>query len=122
MKKYTVDYIVELHIKSDNIIELNMASNDSKKHNREMKKLAKLFVIMEENRELAERVLATLLNYDCITTKINSATECLKLGIYIQKAENILEEIASMENIGLNRLNAEMTLRVWQGEMPGKTL
>ena len=114
--------IINLHIESDKIIDVASMSGDYKTNNKEFKKRNKLFKILEEDLDMAKEVYEQLLAHDCITTKISAASECLKLGIYTSKAEQILEEISKREDIGIRRFNAEMVLKVWRGEFPGKTL
>ena len=72
--------------------------------------------------ELAKQVYDVLLNHECITTRGNSSVECLRLGIYIDRAVKNLEEIAKMKDIGIRSLSAEMSLKLWRGEIEGKHL
>ena len=121
-KELSSQDIINLHIESDIIIESASITGDYKTSNKEFKKRNKLFVLLEKDLDMAKEVYKHLLNHDCITTKISASSECLKLGIYINEAEQILEEISKRNDIGTRRLNAEMVLRVWRGEFPGKTL
>jgi len=114
--------IITLHIRSDELIDSAIINGDYKTNNREHKKRAQLFQILSKDIELAKEVYGHLLIHHCITTKISSASECLRLNIYVDKAVEILEEISNRTDIGVRRTNAEMVLRVWRGEFPGKTL
>ena len=117
VKKY-----VEKHMASDMIIESVSMTTDYKTNNREAKKLNKLFQELSSDIELAKEVYEILLNSDCRTTRGISSTECLRLGIYIDKAVENLEEIAKMKDIGIMSFSAEMSLKLWRGEIEGQHL
>jgi len=121
-KKLTAEQIVALHIASDELCDIADLTGDYRTHNREFKKKLKLFDILKDDIELAKVVYDGLLEYDNITTKTSAAASCLKLGIYVNRAEQTLEEISRRNDIGIRRGNAEMTLMVWRGDVPGKTL
>ena len=121
MEKKIEEY-VEKHIASDLIIESVKMTNDYKINNREAKKLNKLFIELSKDIELAKQVYSILLDNDCITTRAISSAECLRLGIHIEKSIKKLEEISKMLDIGITRFEAEMTLKIWRGEIKGKHL
>ena len=122
MKNYNAEELISLQIKSDKVIESLDIALGARIHNREMKKKVKLFDYMKGDIELSKQVLSSLITYDCITTQISASTECLKLGIFIKEAESVLQKISSRTDIGISAYNAEMVLRVWNSEFPGKTL
>ncbi|NLB81904.1 MAG: hypothetical protein GX800_09940 [Clostridiaceae bacterium] len=121
-KKLTAQEIVNLHIESDKISDIATVEGDYRTNNREGKKINKLFTLLAHDIELAQEVYGILLDYDNITTRTEAAAACLKLSIHKNKAVQVLEELSKRNDIGIRRLNAEMTLRVWRGEFPGKTL
>jgi len=121
-KNISIQEIIELHIQSDEIIDIATVNGDYKTNNKEFKKRNKLFKFVENDIEMAKEVYSHLLMHPCITTKISSASECLKLNIYIDEAVEILEEISKRADVGIRGLSAEMVLRVWRGEFPGNTL
>jgi hypothetical protein len=114
--------IVDLHVKSDRIIESVSMTGDYRTNNREAKKLYRLFLILKEDLTLAKEVYSQLLWHDCVTTRSISAAECLRLSIFVQEAVHVLEEISGRDDIGITSFHAEMALRIWRGEFPGKTL
>jgi hypothetical protein len=121
-KELSLQDIINLHIGSDRIIDSASMIGDYKTNNKEFKKRDKLFRLLEKDLDMAKEVYKHLLGHDGITTKISASSECLKLGLYISEAEQILEEMSKRKDIGTRRLSAEMVLRVWRGEFPGKTL
>jgi hypothetical protein len=121
-RNLSLQEVVKLHIKSDEIIDYATINGDYKTNNKEFKKRDKLFQIVSEDIDLAKEVYSHLLAHSCITTKISSASECLKLNIYTDESIKILEELSKRTDIGVRRTNAEMVLRVWNGEFLGKTL
>lgn len=121
-KKLTPQEIEALHVQYDEAIDSAALNGDYKTNNREFRRLDKLFRITSEDMDLAMAVYKNLLTRACVTTRISSSAECLKLGIYVDKAVEVLEELSKRTDIGIRRLNAEMVLRVWRGDFPGKTL
>lgn len=114
--------IINLHIESDRIIEAALMSGDSKTNNKEVKKLNKLTAPLKDDLELAKYVYGELFKSDCIRSRCHAAVDCLRLGIHINEAEQILEELSQRDDIGITRTGCEMALKVWRGEVPGKTL
>ena len=114
--------IIRKHLALDGIIEKALADGDFRANNRAAKELMALFRTVSANRALAERVYCCLLKESCPRTQAHAASECLRMGIYIQEAEQILEKLARREDIGITALGAEYTLKVWRGEISGKSL
>ena len=122
--KETLTYndIIRLHIESDEKSDIATIEGDYKVNNREGRKIQKIFNVLSRDIDLAKKVYKVLLEYDNITTKTEAAAACLKLGIHEDKAIQTLESISKRNDIGVRRLNAEMVIRVWKGEFPGRTL
>ena len=120
--KDKVKEFVDKHIASDLVIESVAMTTDYKTNNREAKKLNKLFEELSKDIELAKAVYEILLDNECVTTRGISSAECLRLGIHIDKAVKNLEEISRMKNIGIRSLSAEMSLKLWRGEVEGQHL
>lgn len=112
MKDKAKDIICK-HIDSDRIIESVSMTSDFKTHNKEMKKLDKLVKSISQDIELCEIVYSELLNSENPVTLLNSASECLKINIYIEKAVAILKLLAKRKDIGIISFNAEMMLNEW---------
>lgn len=114
--------IVDLHVKSDRIIEAVKMTSDYRVNNREAKKLYRLFLILKEDLTLAKEVYSQLLWHDCVTTRSIAAAECLRLNIFVQEAVSVLEEISKRDDVGITRFEAETALQIWRGEVPGRSL
>ena len=114
--------IIRRHIESDRIIEVALMSGDSKTNNKEVKKLNKLTAPLKDDLELAKIVYGELFKSDCMRSRCHAAVDCLRLGIHISEAEQILDELSQRDDIGITRLGCEMALKLWRGEIPGKTL
>lgn len=122
MKKMTAEEIIKKHSESDKIIDELSSSDDYKRSNQEAKKLHKLHNYLQENTSLAKEVYGALLKSECVTSRSISAAECLRIGIFIEEAEETLETIGQRDDIGIRSFNAKMALKIWRGEIPGKTL
>lgn len=107
------DFICK-HIDSDRIIESVSMTSDFKTHNKEIKKLDKLVKSISQDIELCEIVYSELLKSENPVTLLNSASECLKINIYIEKAVAILKLLAKRKDIGIISFNAEMMLNEWR--------
>lgn len=106
------DFICK-HIDSDRIIESVSMTSDFKTHNKEMKKLDELVKSISQDIGLCEIVYSELLSSENPVTLLNSASECLKINIYIEKAVAILKVLAKRKDIGIISFNAEMMLNEW---------
>lgn len=122
MKELTKQEAIELHVKSDMIIQNAICIGDYKTNNKEFRKRKKLVDFLGTRTDLAKEVFSELLENECLETQMSSAAECLKQGIFIEKAEKILKEISARTDIGILSFSAEMILRVWRGEYPGHKL
>jgi len=120
-KSMSAQEIIEKRIENDLLIEA-LSVRDYKKNNRIVDKNFKLFKLLKIDLELAKLVYKELLSYDCVITRLTAAGECLSLGIYIEEALRILTEMSNRGDIGIRSFEAELTLKVWRGEVPGKTL
>ncbi|MDR1018808.1 MAG: hypothetical protein LBM02_08925 [Lachnospiraceae bacterium] len=93
----------------------------SKQYNKLVKEKLKYISIINEDIELATQIYSELLLSDNKETLIQTSTDCLRIGIFVEKATQILEEIAGGE-FGLNRVTARSVLDVYNGKYLGKHL
>ena len=105
-----VKKIIEKHIASDLIIESVAMTTDFKTHNKEMKKLRRLFETISQDKELCIKVYSQLLVNDNAVTLLNSASECLQLNIFVNESINILKALSKRNDVGIISFNAEKML------------
>lgn len=119
MKKVlSAQAIIAKHIESDKIIEF-VATTDDKVNNREVDKLMKLLDKLKGNIELAKEVYGVLLQHENDITRFHAAGECSRLGIYTEKAKQVLEELSDRSDI--NNLYLETGLKMWRSGVPDST-
>ena len=88
-------------------------SGDYKKGNREAKKLTRMFKYLEKDSILAKEIIDYLLNSDNIFLKLEGLSYNLALNKDVQYSLKMLEDLSQNDSIGIYRLNAEMTIKVW---------
>ena len=87
---------------------------DSRKANKAYAKLRQIYDKFRQDDALAEGILTTCLRSDNAGVRIWAAAHLLGLKKHIGEAEKVLAEISQMDNIGVIRSTAEMTLKVWK--------
>ncbi|WAM32025.1 HEAT repeat domain-containing protein [Caldicellulosiruptor naganoensis] len=92
------------------------SDGDYRTANKQYSRLTKIYKILEKDKDLREKVLRELLKDENIYVSSWAAAHCLGLNIYVDEAVKLLEEIAKRKDIGILRLDAEMTLKVWREE------
>lgn len=117
IKKYA-----EKHIEADLNIKKANLTVDFKTNNKERKKLEKLFSELSKDRILFEAVYAELLESSEEVTLLTASSECLKNKIFVKKAEENLLKLSKRKDLAMISFEAEMVLKVWYGEIKGKTL
>ena len=114
--------IISIFIMSHEIMKKAMDEGNYRKNNKEAKKLSKFIAPLKEDLELARYVYGELLKADFVSVRSHAAIECLRMGIHTHESEQILKELSKRNDIGVTRTACEMALRLWRGEIPGKTL
>lgn len=92
-----------------------------KQHNKATRELFALSKEISQDQELATGVFAVLLQSEDAFVRTTAAAHCLKYGFHEQQAEKLLEKTSKGKD-KMAAFSAEMTLSVWRGEVPGKTL
>ena len=92
-----------------------------RKHNRAMAQLSKLVAQISENPTLADAVFGQLLKTQDRKVQLHAAVHCLKYGYHIDQAVCLLEKMMQETNPFL-AFEAEMSLLVWRGGVPGRKL
>jgi len=103
------------------------SKKDIRKNNRDAKKLIKMRNIIKNNREMFMEVYCFLLKSDNKKVQVSAAVDCLNSDVYIEEALEILNEVSQEVNSDelderLTAFSAEMALRIYNGEFPGKKL
>jgi hypothetical protein len=120
MKK-TAEEIVNEYISFATIEGETKLTGDYQKGNKMSKKLSKIFDKLKQDNALAENVINSLLKSNSERAKSLAAVDALRLGIFISEAIAILEEVSSSRQDILG-FGCEMALKIYRGEIPGKTL
>lgn len=91
------------------------------RHNRAVKQLEKLHEEVKENKEMAEKIYNKLMNQEEESVRVTAASYCLAMNIKTEKAEEVLKEIIQKGKSPVERLEAKMTIKIWNDER-GKTI
>lgn len=89
-------------------------AGDSRTANKQYTILKRIFVKAQKDIETAKIFYKNLRNNSEPNVKLWASAHSLALGLDIAVAENILDVLSKNENIGILRINAEMTLKVWK--------
>ncbi|MBQ7012196.1 MAG: hypothetical protein IJN63_10865 [Clostridia bacterium] len=120
-KELSVDEIVEMHVKSDLIIDECMKTLNKRStliNNREVKKLNKLIQSYKDDKETAKQVYEKLFAHSNSRVRSHAAVECLRIGIFEEVAVKTLEEIELQT--GITAHGARWALKLWRGEIKGR--
>lgn len=110
-----IDQCMKLCTKQDDYTSVNV-----KRHNKAMDTLEKYAAELTKTPELAREVFSQLLVHESRAVRLSSAAKCLKYGFCIESAVEVLQVLETGED--MCAFSAEMTLKVWRGEIPGKKL
>jgi hypothetical protein len=117
-----IEYVQKIKDIDNEIINIDPFKDlKARKHNSLVKKKRKITKIINNKIELAEQVYSVLLKSDNIETLITTSTDCLRIGIFVEQAISILENI-DKNSTGENSFNAMMILRIYRGEVPNRDL
>lgn len=90
------------------------ADGDYKTANKQYAILKKIYKKFDKNRLVAKNALEVLFKQDSVSVKIWASSHALSLNILTGDAEKILKHFSEDQNIGILRLDAEMTLKEWK--------
>lgn len=88
-----------------------------KKGNKASDKLFKIIEVMKQDINLAKTMLDVLMISGEPNVKIWACGTALDIDYKAKEAEQILEELSNSSELGILRLDAEMTLSIWKGEI-----
>lgn len=92
-----------------------------RKHNWAMDRLAVMAAKLSKEPDLAGEVFGALLKHNSSQVLVSAAAHCLKYEIHTAEAEQVLKKIEKSSD-RYAAFQAEMTLKVWAGEISGKEL
>ena len=120
MRKIDKSNLIEKYIEYATIEGETKLSGDYKKGNEMVKKLNKIVETIQGDEQLAKDVLSAVLSSNSVRARGLAAVDALRLNIFVNEAVKTLEEISLREDIW--GFGSKMALRIWRGEVPGKTL
>ena len=117
MKEIKEEDIINQYIKQFITLCRKTGNYDNKigvaRHNRAVKQLEKLHEEVKENEEMAKEIYNELMNSEEESVKATAASYCLAMNIKTKKAEEVLKEIIQRGKNPIERLEAKMTIKIW---------
>ena len=95
-------------------------SGDHKTGNAMVKKLNKIVELIKDDTSHTQTVFLAIMQSDSFRARSLAAVDALKLNILIDEAVSVLEE--SLKRTDILGFGSEMALKLWRGEVSGKTL
>ncbi len=86
---------------------------DYKTANKQYGNLVKIYKKLEKDHLFADSIFEMLFRHENASVRIWAAAHALKLNIRTDEAENVLKKASEDHNIGILRLDSEMTLKEW---------
>lgn len=99
---------------------LSKLSGDYNKGNILAKRLHEIFLVLQSDPVIAVRVLDIVLQSNSLRARSLGAVDALRLNILVTEAVSVLEEAS--ESPDIFGLGSKMALKIWRGEVPGRTL
>ncbi|MDD4496174.1 MAG: hypothetical protein PHV32_17840 [Eubacteriales bacterium] len=91
-----------------------LKNGDKKTANKHYTALKIIYKSLQKESELQTEIFRLLLSDQSYYVNAWAAAHCLGLKILINEAIKVLEELSQRKDIGITRLDAEMTLKVWK--------
>lgn len=95
-------------------------NGDYKTGNSMVKKLNRIYEAIKGDMDVAQNVLGSVMKSNSTRARSLSAVDALRLNICVKEAIDVLEDEAKRDDI--LGFGCEMALKLWRGEIPGKTL
>ena len=118
----TIEQFVEKFESLYEKIRIATLNGDYISGNRAEKEKRKLYNKLSQHEELTINVLENLLKSSNVVARISAASYLLKLNVNVKFCLKMLKEISKNKEYGIFCFNAEMTLKVYNGEIPNRTL
>ena len=97
------------------------SNRDVRRHNKAMDTLREYAAEISRSPVLAKEAFSQLLAHESVSVRLSAAAACLKYGICVDPAVEVLRTIEAGDD-KMSAFTAEMTLKVWQGHFPGHSL
>jgi hypothetical protein len=114
MKKQDLTDYHDKYIEAAKLQGESIQAGDSKTANRQYTILKRIFIKAQKDINAAKIFYKNLRSNAEPNVKLWACAHSLALGIDVDEAENILNNLSQNEEIGILSLNAEMTLKVWK--------
>ncbi|MFD2212101.1 hypothetical protein [Metabacillus endolithicus] len=111
-----INDLTELFIENALIQGKSTINGDSKRGNKASDNLYKISIVMKEDRELAEEMLDILLCHTEPNVIIWACGIALDIDYKSIEVENMLKKLAHSNELGILSFNAEMILKVREGQ------
>ncbi len=119
-KAMTVSEMMDQYLETGTVLAETGMKGDYRRGNKIAIKNREIFNMLKQDNVIGKQVLQLVMSSNCEKARSIAAADALRLGILIEQASAILEEISSRDDmIGFE---ARMSLKIWRGEVPGKTL
>lgn len=113
-KELSKEEIIEQYIKSGEIMTEEREKGKYRRYNQEVNKNIKITKYLSCHLEIAKEVFPILLGEKNEYTRYLVSINCFQLGIYIKRAEEVLEKISIKSKEPITRFDAEMALKRWK--------
>lgn len=115
-----IDNLANEYIKFATMEGKSKLSGDYRTGNFASKQLENIINLVREDPVIQCNVIRKILSSESRRAQSLGAVDALRLNIFVEEAIHILEEDSLQHDI--LGFGSEMALRIWRGEIPGKTL
>jgi hypothetical protein len=114
VKKQSLSDFHDVFVNAAMLRGKSIMKGDAKTANRQYAVLKRIYLKAEKDIDAAKIFYNNLRNNPETIVKLAACAHSLTLGIDIVESEVLLSLLAKDQNIGISRLDAEMTLKVWK--------
>ena len=118
--KMSVNEIARQYIDLATLEGETKLNGDYRRGNQLSKKLNRLVKSFENDAEIAQEVISIALKSTSARAQALAGADALRPGVCVEEAETVLTRISKRNDI--IGFGSSMTLKIWRGEIPGKTL
>lgn len=111
--KNEINVLINEYIENATIQGEATLDGDYKRGNKAVKKLTKIYKLMEQDDQLAIQILEVLFKDENINIRLCASAHAIGLKLNISQAIALLEEISANSNAGILGFDAEMSLKTY---------